>query len=267
MRFSAPLTIVIFFVAWIITWLPIAVPLARLINYQIATPLTVKQKILFLVSLYPLAPLIIWLIISQQGLSFAELGLTGEIFISLFRGLLLGLTTLIIVFFLESVLGLIDWHWENRHKLLTVAPSIAILALAIAMVEEIVFRGFILKELTQDYPYWSAAIISSLIFALLHLVWERQTTLPQIPGLWLMGIVLVIAVIVDHGSLGLAWGLHTGWIWALSSIDSAQILTYAQPEKPWLTGIHQQPLAGIAGLLCLFMTLGWLWLKQPLIIP
>ncbi len=266
MMFSTSLTIVIFFVAWVITWLPIALPLAKLINYQIATPLTIKQKILFIISLYPLAPLIIWLIIRQQGLSFAELGVTGEIFISLFRGLVLGLTTLIIVFFLESVLGLIDWRWENHRKLLAVAPSIFILALAIAMVEEIVFRGFILQELVKDYPYWSAAIISSLIFALLHLVWERKTTLPQIPGLWLMGIVLVGAVLADNGNLGLAWGLHTGWILGLSCIDSAQILTYSQPEKPWLTGINQQPLAGLAGIFCLFMTLGWLLLKGNLII-
>ncbi len=267
MMFSPSLTIVIFFVAWVIAWLPIALPLAKLINYQIVNPLTVKQKILFIVSLYPLAPLIIWLLIRQQGLSFAELGLTGEIFISLFRGLVLGLITLMIVFFLESILGLVDWHWENSQKLLTVAPSILVLGLAIAMVEEIVFRGFLVQELGRDYPYWSAAIISSLIFALLHLVWERKTTLPQIPGLWLMGIVLVGAVLADNGSLGLAWGLHTGWIWGLSSIDSAQILTYSQPGKPWLTGINQEPLAGVAGILCLLMTLGWLLLKGNLIIP
>lgn len=267
MMFSPTLTIVIFFVAWVITWLPIALPLAKLIDYQIATPLTVKQKILFLVSLYPLAPLIMWLIIRQEGFSFAQLGVSEEMFISLLRGLVLGLATLIIVFFLESILGLVNWHWENRQKLLAVAPSILVLALAIALVEEIVFRGFIVRELSRDYSYWLAAIISSLIFALMHLVWERKTTLPQIPGLWLMGIVLVTAVLVDNGSLGLAWGLHTGWIWGLSCLDSAQILTYSQPEHPWLTGINQEPLAGVAGILCLFMTLGWLLLGKSLIIP
>lgn len=264
---SSPLTIIVFFAAWVIAWLPIALPLAKLINYQLASPLTIKQKILFLVSLYPLAPLIIWLIIRQEELSFADIGVSREIFISLGSGLILALTTLVIVFFLESVLGLVDWHWENRKKLLASAPPILVLGLAIAIVEEIVFRGFILSELDKDYPYWSAAIISSLVFALLHLVWERKTTLPQIPGLWLMGMVLVGARLVDHGSLGLAWGLHTGWIWGLSCLDSAEILTYKKPEKPWITGISQQPLAGVAGIFCLLITLGFLFLQEMLLTP
>ncbi len=258
--FSAPFIIVLFFGAWVIIWLPIALPLAKVINYQLAEPLTLKQKILFLLSLYPLAPVIIGFIIRQEKLSFVDLGVTKEIFISLGSGLILALTTLAIVFVLESVLGLVNWHWQNRQKLVVAAPSILVLGLVIALVEEIVFRGFIFSQLNQDYPYWSAAIISSLIFALLHLVWERKTTLPQIPGLWLMGMILVVARLADNGSLGLAWGLHTGWIWGLSCIDTGEVLTYKQPEKPWLTGINQQPLAGIAGIFCLLITLGFLLL-------
>ncbi len=267
MMVSSPLTIIIFFAAWVIAWLPIALPLAKLINYQLASPLTVKQKILFLASLYPLAPVIIWFIIRQQGFSFADLGVSWDIFISLVSGLILAVATLIIVFSLESVLGLVNWHWENRPQLLANALPILVLGLAIGIVEEIVFRGFILSELDKDYPYWSAAIISSLLFALLHLVWERKTTVPQIPGLWLMGMVLVGARLADNGSLGLAWGLHTGWIWGLSCLDSAEIVTYKQPEKPWITGISQQPLAGLAGIFCLLITLVFLWLQEILITP
>lgn len=264
--FYSPVIIVIFFTAWGLAWLPIALPLARLIKYQLTSPLTVKQKIIFLLSLYPLAPLIIWLIIRQQEISFADIGMTREIFISLGWGMILGLITLTIVFLLESILGLVDWHWNNLQKLLASATSILVLSLVISLIEEIVFRGFILSELNQDYPYWLGAIVSSLLFALLHLVWEQKNTLPQIPGLWLMGMVLVVARLANHGGLGIAWGLHTGWIWGLSCLDSSEILTYRN-EKSWITGINQQPLAGLAGIFCLLITLALLFLPNILPTP
>ncbi|HAJ62065.1 MAG TPA: CPBP family intramembrane metalloprotease domain-containing protein, partial [Cyanobacteria bacterium UBA8543] len=96
-----------------------------------------------------------------------------------------------------------------------------------------------------------AAAISSVIFALLHLIWDRQDTLPQLPGLWLMGMVLVLARWVDDGSLGLAWGLHAGWICGLTCLDSAELISYTGKGPVWMIGFREQPLAGVAGLLCL----------------
>ncbi len=135
-----------------------------------------------------------------------------------------------------------------------VLPTLAI-ALLISGVEELIFRGVFLNILQQDYSLWVAAIISSVIFALLHLIWEQQETLPQIPGLWLMGMVLVVARLAAGDSLGLAIGLHAGWIVAIATIDTAQFLQYPNPvnsSKPWLIGYYNKPLAGIMGisLLC-----------------
>jgi uncharacterized protein len=48
-------------------------------------------------------------------------------------------------------------------------------------------------------------------------------------------------------------GLHGGWIWGLTCIDSADLLTYKHADH-WFTGISQQPLAGMAGILCLTLT-------------
>ena len=80
-----------------------------------------------------------------------------------------------------------------------------LIAFLISGIEEGVFRGFVLTQLRQDYTIELAAAISSLIFALLHLLWEQKETVPQLPGLWLMGMVLVLARWTDGGSLGLAW--------------------------------------------------------------
>jgi hypothetical protein len=131
---------------------------------------------------------------------------------------------------------------------------VLLLGLWISVTEELVFRGFLLNELSQDYSVWVAAAISSIIFAFLHLIWEQQDTLPQLPGLWLMGMVLVLARWVDDGSLGLAWGLHAGWIWGLTCLDSSQLISYTGKGPTWMTGLGQKPLAGGAGLICLVIT-------------
>jgi hypothetical protein len=135
-----------------------------------------------------------------------------------------------------------------------------LLAVWISGTEELVFRGFLLTQLRQDYSVGAAALISSLIFALLHLIWERRETIPQLPGLWLMGMILVLARFVDGGSLGLAWGIHSGWVWAIASLDTAQLITYTGISSEWVTGKNGKPLAGAAGVLCLVATGVILWL-------
>jgi uncharacterized protein len=61
---------------WTIIWLPIALLLSRLINWQAKEPLTPKQKLILLASLYVLAPgIIIWKV-KTEFLTFAGLGLS-----------------------------------------------------------------------------------------------------------------------------------------------------------------------------------------------
>lgn len=259
---SSLLKVTTLFGVWTIIWLPIAILIARLINWQPSQPLIVKQKLILLASLYVLAPGVLWWKIGAEKLSLVDLGWHWQLntLTSLGLGLILSLAGLIVVFTWEFLLGLVNWQWHNRQLLLPLILPILLLALGVSLIEELIFRGYVFTTLVIEYPYWLAATISSIIFALLHLVWERKTTIPQLPGLWLMGMVLVGARLVDNNSLGLAWGLHTGWIWGLSCLDSAQLITYNTPDKNWIAGIYQQPLAGIAGIFCLLFTGSVLWL-------
>ncbi len=75
-----------------------------------------------------------------------------------------------------------------------------------------------------------------------------------------MGMILVLARFVDGGSLGLAWGIHSGWVWAIASLDTAQLITYTGISSEWVTGKNGKPLAGAAGVLCLVATGVILWL-------
>lgn len=252
-----------FFGVWLIIWLPIAFVISRSLDWQPNQTLIPKQKLFLLASLYLLSPIVLSWKVQLENLSFAAIGLNISInfLISLLLGLIIGLASLIIIFVLESVLNVVSWHWDRYSELLGLFFPILALSLFISIIEELIFRGYVFTTLVSDsnYSHWLAAAISSLIFASLHLVWERKETLPQIPGLWLMGIILVVAREIDNGSLGLAIGLHASWIWGLTCIDSASLLTYSKKDS-WLTGLNQQPLAGIAGISCLVITGLFLWL-------
>jgi uncharacterized protein len=220
-----------------------------------------EQKLPLIVSLYLLAPSVLWGVIWLAKRSFADYGLSLNISMlgSLGLGFGLGLLSLGVMFAVQIWLGWCDLQRSNLKLLPSLLLPILLVALLVGGIEELVFRGFLLTELERIYPVWTAAIISSLIFAVLHLVWEQQETLPQLPGLWLMGMMLVLARFADRGSLGIAWGLHAGLVWAIALIDTAQLITYTGKVSDWLTGKNQKPLAGVAGVVCVLVTALILW--------
>lgn len=250
-----------FFGVWTIIWLPIALLLSQRINWQPQEVLTPKQKLILLASLYILAPGIIAWKVNTESLTWIDLGLSfnSSNLLFILLGLGVSIFSLVIIFSLESLGNLVTWHWQNLREIPTLCWPILGLSLLISLVEEVIFRGYIFITLLADNSFWLAAIASSMIFAGLHLIWERKQTLPQLPGLWLMGMVLVAARILTNDTLYLAIGLHGGWIWGLTCIDSANLLTYKYPNH-WFTGLNQQPLAGMAGILCLILTGLGIWI-------
>lgn len=261
---NAPVIVVViaFFVAWVLLWSPVAVVSAMILKWRPGQTLQPEQKIPLLIPLYLLAPLILWGI-NWLGLgSFSDYGFVSNISIvnSLVLGFGLGVLGLAVVFTCQFYFGWCKWQESNFKLVPSILLPTLLIALLVGGIEELVFRGFLFTELKQDYPVWVAAVISSLVFALLHLVWEQQETLPQLPGLWLMGMVLVLARFADRGNLGIAWGLHAGWVWAIATLDTAQLITYTNKVSELYTGKNKKPLAGLAGILCMVGTGVILWL-------
>lgn len=253
---SSLVVVVTFFLSWIICWLPIAVLSAIFLNWQPSKPLQPEQKLPLLMPLYLLAPLILWGVIWLTNSSFDNYGFSGNISMlgSVALGFGLGLLSLVIVFGGQFWLGWCYLEKSNIKLIPSISLPILVIALLVGGIEELIFRGFLLTELERDYPIWAAAVISSLVFAVLHLVWEQRETIPQLPGLWLMGMVLVLARVSDRGNLGIAWGLHAGLIWAIATIDTAQLITYTGKVSEWFTGKYKKPLAGVTGMICLLGT-------------
>jgi hypothetical protein len=246
-----------FFLVWGLLWLPIAVLLAIALKWHPSKRLEIRQKLPLVASLYVFAPFVLWSFARLQGLPFAAFGWhwDSHTLNSFALGLGIGAIGLLLLFGLQTLLGWVTWKGQWRSVATAIATSLLI-GVAIAGIEELVFRGFVFGQLLQEYDFWTGAIASSIIFAILHLVWEGTENIPQLPGLSLMGVVLCLAVSFRSGQpeLGLAWGLHAGWIWAMASLDAA--VDYTQSAPDWLTGLDNKPLAGFMGLGFLLATAG-----------
>lgn len=257
-----------FFLVWTAGWLPLAIGCAIAVKWRPLQPITTEQKLPLLASLYAIAPLILWQASRILAVSFTDWGFTWnwQLLSSIGGGFSLGAIGISILFAVQTALGWVKWQQQSEQKQSGQIVSIVLLTLLLAVwlggIEELIFRGFVLTQLQHDLNLGWAAATSSLIFALLHLVWEQKETLPQLPGLWLMGMVLVLARWVDDGSLGLAWGLHAGWVWAIACLDTLQVITYTGAAAEWLTGKYRKPLAGVVGILFLLATGMVLWIYR-----
>jgi hypothetical protein len=137
--------------------------------------------------------------------------------------------------------------------------AVLLLALFVGWIEELVFRGVLANGLGQALPLWAMTIAVSLIFAVSHLVWDGPAGASQVPGLAIMGAVLLLARWAAGGSLGLAWGLHAGWVFAIALIDALALLKPGKDGPVWLVGMPDQPLTGLLPLGLLVLTGVGVW--------
>ncbi len=260
------LKIGLFFIVWLGVWLPILIPLAWHWRWYPSRPLTPSQKLALVGSLYLLFPLALWGLRQVAGVHFSYYGpfvKPADLpFLSL--GIAIGIFTVMILVGVQKIVGWISWRltWTVREGVQQFLLALG-LGIWIGGTEEFIFRGLVQQELQQQESIWLAAAITSSIFAVLHLIWQPRETLPQLPGLWLMGMVLTLACVVTQGRLSLAWGLHGGWVCAMIWLDSSQASQPTGAVPPWVTGLGEHPLAGILGILLLGVTGGilglWTW--------
>jgi len=127
-----------------------------------------------------------------------------------------------------------EWvrHWRNT----------ALAAIAVALIEEALFRGALFSSLRQLYRFWPAALVSSAVYALVHffkhpdnpdsIEWysglvmlgrmlhgfiEWNALVPGFINLALIGLILALAV-ERTGSLLFSIGLHASLVfWVKTS--------------------------------------------------
>lgn len=136
----------------------------------------------------------------------------------------------------------------------------------VAFAEETLFRGYALAALTRAAGKPAAAIITSLIFGLLHLGNGGESWLAAVNAV-LLALVLATSVYMT-GSLWWAIGFHAAWNWgeswlfgaADSGVVAAGRLLEATPRGAWwLSGGEAGPEGSIGMLIVIVLVMLALW--------
>ncbi|MEM6752004.1 MAG: lysostaphin resistance A-like protein [Cyanobacteria bacterium P01_C01_bin.38] len=204
--------------------------------------------------------------IHQQTRAFRHYGLefTRKNGVELLRGVAIGLISVLALFILQGMLGWLVWQQPNFSMVQLVFEGL-LTGLGVAFAEELFFRGFIYDELQRDYNYKSVVWATAIIFAVLHFIKPLPviiSTSPQFLGLLLLGLACVWAKRSCRGRLGLPIGLHGGLVWGNYIIEVGKLVKYSGTVPQWVTGVNNNPLAGIMGLLSLLLLALWMRQKQ-----
>lgn len=179
--------------------------------------------------------------------------LTRQNGLLLLAGLAIGTGFTLALFTTQSLLGWLTWQ-SPRLPLLQLAFEGAATALGVGLAEELFFRGWMLDELERDYAPTTAAIVDAGLYAVLHFLKPIPVilaSLPEFPGLFLLGTVVTIAKHRNSNLLGMSIGLHAGMVWAYYIVNVGNMVRYSDRVSDWITGVNGNPISGLLGLIFL----------------
>lgn len=160
---------------------------------------------------------------------------------------------------LEPQPAIESWAQAARAALFLLVPA--------ALVEEIALRGYLLSTLRDAIRTPGAVVVTSVLFALLHL-FNPGPTIVSTTVVALAGVFLATVRLVT-GSLYAAWIAHFAWNFAQAAVLHAPVSGLALPTPgyrltdrgpEWLTGGSWGPeggLAAAAGMLVATFLLVW----------
>ena len=262
--YSTPARLGLFILTLLVIWLPIATPIYLFLNKYDPNLTTILTMSLLFIAF--IIVVIFWgkYVYKKQNL-FKVYGLIGNRrnFKYLLKGLIIGFSLTWLLFIIEVAFGWVLFQPLTNLSVRLIIEGL-LSALAIGCGEELLFRGWLLNELERDYPLNVALWLDGLVFATLHFLKplaEIIRTWVTFPALTLLGLTLVYAKRSHDNLLGICIGLHAGLVWGYYIINVGQLLEYTDTVPSWVTGIDQNPLASIMGLL--FLSFLLLWMKKP----
>lgn len=209
-----------------------------------------------------------------DGQPLASLGLAPRgAWLRLFAlGVLFGAAMQTLTFALEITFGHVRVLRVNPLASdVKIVAAAAVVFLVAALTEELSVRGYILQNLWEEWGFLPAAILSSLLFALLHFRNPHAQEQAVLAGAALLafGLWASLSVLVTR-SLWLALGCHAAWNvcegpvfgFPVSGLGMpAQTALVVSPGAPaWFTGGYFGPEAGLAAMLAILAGAVALWL-------
>jgi len=131
-----------------------------------------------------------------------------------------------------------------------------LLIFGVGFAEELIFRGWLLEELKNQFGLKKALIFQSSIFSLVHIgfnlpLWQMISILS---GLFLLGIFLAFVRLKNDNSLWGCVGLHGGLVGGWFLVNNG-LFEISKDVPIWLVGpgkINTNPLGGFWGISLLF---------------
>lgn len=266
-NYPAPYRLGIFILLLLLLWLPGAIPLYLFFKNDPNLTTIVTMGLLYLEFV---GLLFIWnLKVYNDPYWWRQYGLvfSRKNGVEWLNGLTIGLFFTLSLFILESLLGWVDFTQPSETIVRIILEGL-LSAMGIGLAEELFFRGWLLEELKRNYLPQTVLWTNALIFAGLHFIKplpEIIRTFPQFPALVLLGLTLVWAKRSRHNRLGICIGLHGGLVWGYYILNVGKLIEYTGQVSPWITGIDNNPIAGLMGLIFLGMLGFWMRRQSQLI--
>ena len=127
-----------------------------------------------------------------------------------------------------------------------------ILMLGVGIAEELIFRGWLLEELKNQFGLKNAIIAQASVFSIVHIGFDLPflQMISILTGLFLLGILLALIRLKDRSSLWGCIGLHGGLV-GLWFLTNNGLLEISEDAPTWLVGpgsLNTNPLGGIFGI-------------------
>lgn len=162
----------------------------------------------------------------------------------LIAGCAIGLSAILLLYGLELVINLVALTPPVNIPIWTIF-QVLVVTLLVALLEEIVFRGYIFQTLLTDMPLPVAVGLSTFLYAQVHIIKPgRVHFIWPLIGYLIAGLVLTYAYLLTRNLL-LPMGLQGAWILFVMLSDSLHLWQY---PIPWLTG-DGSPVCGLLGIL------------------
>ena len=161
------------------------------------------------------------------------------------------ISLILVSLILITIIGTKCGYWIGK-----IYPDIffngILLLIGVGFAEELIFRGWLLEELKNQFGLKIAIIAQALVFSAVHIgfdlpFWQMISILT---GLFLLGILLALIRLKDRSSLWGCIGLHGGLV-GLWFLTNNGLLEISEDAPKWLVGpgaLNTNPLGGIFGI-------------------
>lgn len=160
-----------------------------------------------------------------------------------------------------------DGNWLGEISIDNLINSL-LLIFGVGFAEELIFRGWLLEELKNQFGLKKALIFQSIIFSIVHIGFNLPLLqmVSILSGLFLLGIFLAFMRLKDDNSLWGCIGLHGGLVGGWFLVNNG-LFKISKDVPIWLRGpgnINSNPLGGFWGisLLCILCFLYFFILKK-----